>query len=227
MSRLRRGPLPPRILITAGPTREPLDPVRYLSNHSSGEMGLALAAAFQRGGARVTVVLGPVARDVPRGLEVIPVMTALEMSTAVRRRLRSADVFIATAAVADWRPAKSHLMKMKKGSARGMTIRLVANPDILADAGRARGRRALPILVGFALETHDLSAQTAKKLSHKNLDLIIGNGPESFARPSIKPLWLERGGVARALPRLSKKALSSMIARWTFQRLQAMSASAR
>jgi len=221
MSRPRRGPSALRILITAGPTREPLDPVRYLSNHSSGEMGLSLAAAFARAGARVTVVLGPVSLPAPPGIGVVRVTTAREMSSAVRQRLPSCDAFIATAAVADWRPVAPRSSKIKKKGATFLTVRLAANPDILAEAGRWKGRRTTPLLVGFALETRDLEKQASKKLARKNLDLIIGNGPDTFSRPTIKPLWLERGAAARSLPRRSKKALSSMIVRWVFRRLEA------
>src|SRR5258708_3953427 len=102
---MRRTSRSPRVLLTAGPTREPLDPVRYLSNHSSGEMGLTLAAALARAGAKVTVVLGPVSRPVPRGVDVVRVTTAREMAAAVRRRLTGSEAFISTAAVSDWRPA--------------------------------------------------------------------------------------------------------------------------
>ena len=219
MSRMRRGLHAPHILITAGPTREPLDPVRFLSNHSSGDMGLSLASAFVRSGARVTVVLGPVTIPVPHGIDVVRVITARDMSDEVRRRLPRCDAFVATAAVCDWRPAAARPVKMKKGAANRQTLRLIANPDILLDAGRWKRSRARPLLVGFALETHDLEREARRKLIAKNLDLIIGNSPDTFSSPSIKPLWIERDGLPRALSRQSKKALSSLIARWTFRRL--------
>lgn len=207
------------ILLTVGPTREPLDPVRYLSNASSGEMGLTLAAALAAAGARVSVVLGPVSRTVPRGMEVIPVVTAREMSREVRRRLARSDVFIATAAVCDWRAAQIRPTKVKKERSSALHLRLVRNPDILADAGRWKGARPRPLLVGFALETHRLESYARRKLRDKNLDLVIGNSPDSFGSPSIRPLWLERNGSALRLPRLTKKALSSHLVQWLSRRL--------
>lgn len=210
------------ILLTAGPTREPLDPVRYLSNHSSGEMGLTLAATLAALGARVTVVLGPVARDLPRGVDIVRVETAREMSAAIRRRLPSCDAFIATAAVCDWRFAETRRRKLKKGAAAAMTLRLVKNPDILAEAGAWKARRSAgPLLVGFALETDSLDVHARRKLSEKNLDLVIGNGPSSFGSARIRPLWIERNGRARRLPVITKKALSSEIGRWLAAALNA------
>jgi phosphopantothenoylcysteine decarboxylase/phosphopantothenate--cysteine ligase len=204
-----------RVLLTAGPTREPLDPVRYLSNHSSGEMGLTLAARLAALGARVTVVLGPVSRARPRGVEVVDVETAREMNAAVTKRLPRADVFIATAAVCDWRFEKTHSSKMKKGRAVAMTVRLVKNPDILGEAGARKRRTGRgPLLVGFALETNALEAYARKKLVEKNLDLVIGNTPRSFGSRRITPLWIERNGPARRLPSMTKNALSSEIGRW-------------
>jgi phosphopantothenoylcysteine decarboxylase / phosphopantothenate---cysteine ligase len=213
-----------RFLLTAGPTQEPLDPVRYLSNHSSGEMGLALAEALAASGARVTLVLGPVARPVPGGVEVIRVVTARGMSAAVRRRLAAVDAFVSCAAVCDWRFERTFPSKMKKAGRRSLTMKLVSNPDILAQAGRWKGRRPRPILVGFALETRNVEREARRKLAAKNLDLVIGNTPESFASPSIRPVWIERGAPAQTLPRMSKKALSSRISRWLAARISAAAA---
>ena len=207
------------VLLTVGPTREPIDPVRYLSNASSGEMGLTLASALASAGARVSVVAGPVSRPAPRGIDVVPVLTARQMSREVRRRLVRCDAFIATAAVSDWRAAPVRRTKMKKSRATALTLRLVRNPDILADAGRWKGTRARPLLVGFALETKNLEGYARRKLREKNLDLVIGNSPDSFGSASIRPLWLEKGGVSRRLPRLTKKALSSHVVRWLSRRL--------
>lgn len=207
------------ILLTAGPTREPLDPVRYLSNRSSGEMGLAIAEAVRRMGARVTVVLGPVSLPAPAGVAVVRVETARQMSSAVRARLNRSDAFIATAAVADWRFASPQRRKLKKGSATALTVHLRRNPDILADAGRAKGRGKRPLLVGFALETDRLEARARRKLVEKNADLIIGNSPASFGSRLIRPLWVERAGRPDRLPLMTKKALSSRLGRWLGRRL--------
>lgn len=204
-----------QILITAGPTREPLDPVRYLSNHSSGEMGLTLAHHLSELGARVTVVLGPVSFPVPPGIEIVHVMTAREMSAAVKKLLVRSDAFIATAAVCDWRFNAVRRKKMKKGAAPSMSVRLVKNPDILADAGRwKKTMAAKTALVGFALETDSVEIHAKKKLLKKNLDLVIGNGPSSFGSAQIRPLWIEKSGRVRRFPEISKKALSSEIGRW-------------
>jgi phosphopantothenoylcysteine decarboxylase / phosphopantothenate---cysteine ligase len=207
-----------RVLLTAGPTREPIDPVRYLSNHSSGEMGLSLAHALSRV-ARVTVVCGPVSRSIPRGVEVVRVTTAREMSAAVRRRLPGTDAFIATAAVCDWRPKSAASRKLKKDGKKSLTMSLVPNPDILAEAGRWKRARSRPVLIGFALETGGVEAAARGKLQRKNLDLVIGNTPESFASAAIRPVWIERGAPALRLPRMTKKALSSRISRWLASRI--------
>lgn len=183
-------------------------------------MGLSLARALVSAGARVTVVLGPVSLPAPRGAEVVAVTTARQMSNAVRRRLKSADAFVATAAVCDWRPRTVRAAKMKKGASHGLNLRLVPNPDILADAGKWKGRRPKPILVGFALETGNIESESRRKLKSKNLDLIIGNSPESFSSRTIRPFWLERDGTALRLPRQSKKALSFRIGRWLAGKLR-------
>ena len=161
-----------RTLITAGPTREPLDPVRYLSNHSSGRMGFAIAAAAARAGARVTLVAGPVTRATPPGVERIDVESAQEMDAAVQARLDATDLFIATAAVADYRPADVSTDKIKKGDDAGRTLALTRNPDILARAARHRPR---PYCVGFAAETTVEAEQVEAKRRAKGADLICAN----------------------------------------------------
>ncbi|MFP4161964.1 MAG: bifunctional phosphopantothenoylcysteine decarboxylase/phosphopantothenate--cysteine ligase CoaBC [Ectothiorhodospira sp.] len=160
-----------RVLVTAGPTREPVDPVRFVGNRSSGRMGYAVAAAAADAGARVCLVSGPVALPPPPGVERIPVETALEMHEAVMARVTEADVFIATAAVADYRVAEPAPEKIKK---RGDTLelRLVRNPDILAEVA---ARPDAPFTVGFAAETRDLEAQARAKLEAKGLDMIAAN----------------------------------------------------
>lgn len=161
------------ITITAGPTREPLDPVRYLSNHSSGKMGYALAAAAARLGARVRLISGPVSLPTPEGVERIDVETALEMHEAALRLAQDSDLFIGCAAVADFRAesAAEHKIKKREGE-DGLTITLVRNPDIIAEVA---ARPDPPLVVGFAAETRDIEAYARDKLEHKGLDMIVAN----------------------------------------------------
>lgn len=159
------------VLVTAGPTREALDPVRFISNRSSGKMGYAVAEAASRRGARVILVTGPTALPPPHGAEVVRVETAQEMYDAVLSRLDAATVVIKAAAVADYRPKRVAERKIKKDETVP-EITLEPTPDILAEVGRRKGRR---ILVGFAAETEDLVANARKKLQRKNLDLMVAN----------------------------------------------------
>ena len=160
------------VLITAGPTREALDPVRSLSNHSSGRMGFAIAASAARAGARVTLVSGPVERSTPAGVERIDVVSARAMHSAVETHIDAADIFIATAAVADYRPAEVAERKIKKGDEDGRTLALARNPDILA-AVCARSPR--PYCVGFAAETDAVAENAQAKRRSKGADLICAN----------------------------------------------------
>jgi phosphopantothenoylcysteine decarboxylase/phosphopantothenate--cysteine ligase len=162
-----------RILVTAGATLEPLDPVRYMSNRSSGKMGYALARAARMRGAKVSLVSGPTALKPPRDVALSRVKTAEEMRRTVLAECRQYDVIIKAAAVLDWRPRETAEHKIKKG--RGVqTLELVENPDILAELGCGRGNRRC-LLVGFAAETQDLIANAQEKLKKKNLDLIVVN----------------------------------------------------
>lgn len=165
-----------RVVITAGPTREPLDPVRYISNHSSGKMGYALAAAAVELGAEVTLISGPVSLATPPGAQRVEVETAVQMAEAAERLATDADVFIGCAAVADYRAEAPAEHKLKKRPDEdGLTLRLVKNPDIIAAiAGRPRGP-GRPYVVGFAAETHDLEDYARDKLTRKNLDMVVGN----------------------------------------------------
>ncbi len=160
-----------RVLITAGPTRERLDPVRYISNRSSGKMGFALAEAARAAGAEVTLVAGPVSLPTPNGVKRIDVESAAQMQEAVDGAVGTADVFIGTAAVADYRPAVVAERKIKKSGER-VEIVLERTPDILASVA-ARAQR--PFVVGFAAETHDVETYARGKLESKNLDLIAAN----------------------------------------------------
>jgi phosphopantothenoylcysteine decarboxylase/phosphopantothenate--cysteine ligase len=165
------------VLITAGPTQEPLDPVRYISNRSSGKMGYALAEAAARRGARVILVSGPVHLEPPFGVEVIPVRTALEMRDKVFENLGPAGIVIKAAAVADFHLSKVPEQKVKKTAAR-ISLELDPTPDILAELGRKKGDR---LLIGFAAETQDLQKEARRKLESKNCDMVVGNlvGPGS------------------------------------------------
>jgi phosphopantothenoylcysteine decarboxylase/phosphopantothenate--cysteine ligase len=173
---LAAGPLAgKRVLITAGPTREALDPVRFLSNPSTGKMGLAMAEAAQALGAEVTVVLGPVPAPPAPRFTVVSVTTADEMLHAVLARVEAADVFVAAAAVSDWKPAKVAAEKQKKGEGPE-TVTLVRTPDVLATASaKVHGNAKRPLLVGFAAETHDLLLYAREKLNRKRLDFIVAN----------------------------------------------------
>lgn len=159
------------VLITAGPTREDIDPVRFISNHSSGKMGFALATAAQLAGASVTLVAGPVRLDTPVNVSRIDVVSAMQMHEEVMARAAGQDIFISVAAVADYRVVKTSDHKIKK-SADELTLSLTPNPDILADVA-SLGRK--PFCMGFAAETSKLEEYARGKLKKKNLDMIVGN----------------------------------------------------
>ena len=159
------------VLITAGPTREPIDPVRYITNRSSGKMGYAMARAARVHGARVVLVSGPVALDPPYGVDLHAVETAEQMYAKTHALIEDVDVFIAAAAVSDYRPAGSHAKKIKK-TADTMTLELVRSPDILASVASLD---PAPFTVGFAAETHDVETYAKAKLDNKRLDMIVAN----------------------------------------------------
>lgn len=167
------SPVAPHIVITAGPTREPLDPVRYLSNHSSGKMGFALAQAARDSGARVTLIAGPVSLPTPAGVTRMDVDTAEQMLAAAEGLVAECDIFIGCAAVADYRAAAPAEHKIKKQEGEdGLTLTLVKNPDIIATLA---SRHPRPLIVGFAAETRDLERYAKDKLRRKNLDMIVAN----------------------------------------------------
>src|SRR5262249_1405787 len=160
-----------RVVVTAGPTHEPIDPARFIGNRSSGKMGAALAAAAQRRGAEVTLLLGPSAVPSPVGVTVVNVATAADLERALAR---DADGVIRGAASAARGPAEPAQKKLKRGDLGARTqLALVANPDLLAGLGVRRGDRKTPLLVGFAAETDDVIANAKKKLAHKRCDLIV------------------------------------------------------
>ncbi len=160
------------VLVTAGPTREEIDPVRYLTNRSSGKMGYALAEAALQRGARVILVSGPVALEPPEGAELVRVTTAEEMHRAVLKHAEAATVVVKAAAVADYRPVAPETKKIKRSGRERITLELEPTPDILADVARHKGSR---ILVGFAAETGEVAAHAREKLAAKNVDLMVAN----------------------------------------------------
>jgi len=198
-----------RVLITAGPTFEPLDPVRGLTNRSSGKMGFAIARAAAEAGAAVTLVAGPVHQATPRGVRRIDVGTAQQMFDATLPEAPRHDVFIATAAVADWRPASLAANKIKKAAGAALpTIDLVENPDILAAVAALKPR---PYCVGFAAESTDLLTHARSKLVRKKLPLIVANlGPETFGADDNQLTLVDSDG-QRELPRADKLTLARQL----------------
>ncbi len=203
-----------RVLITAGPTREPLDPVRFLGNRSSGRMGYALAQAAWRRGAVVTLVTGPSALPPPEGVDIVSVETAQEMLDAVEGMIPSADVSIFAAAVADFRPEASKLRKIKRGeTGDALTLRLTANPDI---AVRTRAlRRPGSVAVGFALETHDVLANARGKLEAKGFRILVANDVTEvgagFEVDTNRVTLLDATGRVEELPLQSKDEVAEAI----------------
>ncbi|QJQ97014.1 bifunctional phosphopantothenoylcysteine decarboxylase/phosphopantothenate--cysteine ligase CoaBC [Halomonas sp. PA5] len=215
------------ITITAGPTREALDPVRYLSNHSSGKMGFALAEIAANLGATVRLISGPVALETPRGVERIAVESACEMLAAAKRVAGESDVFIGCAAVADYRAEQVSEHKIKKRAAgeKGLTLRLVRNPDIIAEIAASTPR---PFMVGFAAETRDLETYAADKLERKGLDMIVANdvslADQGFGADHNAALLLWRTGEGAApgrrdMPRSTKRELAEAILHSILERL--------
>jgi phosphopantothenoylcysteine decarboxylase/phosphopantothenate--cysteine ligase len=197
-------------LITAGPTYEAIDPVRGITNLSSGKMGFAIARAAQHAGAEVTLVAGPVSLATPRGVRRVDVRSALEMQDAVQTAAPQATVFIAAAAVADWRPASAADQKIKKdGSGDTPSLNFVENPDILATlAHSARAQKGELFCVGFAAESHDLLAHATAKRARKAVPLLVGNiGPNTFGQDDNALLLVDAHG-AKELARDTKTKLA-------------------
>jgi len=200
-----------QVLVTAGPTRETLDPARFLSNRSSGKMGYALARSARRRGAQVVLVAGPVSLDDPPGVEVVHVTSALEMYDEVIRRSADASIIVKSAAVADFRPAQTETQKVKKQSAPD-SLDLESNPDILAELGRKR--LAGQLLVGFAAESQNHEVEARRKLSEKNLDLVVVNdisGKNTGFEVDTNQVTLVDHQGALPLPLLSKEQTADRI----------------
>ena len=208
-----------QVLVTAGPTYEAIDPVRGITNLSSGKMGFAIARAACEAGAAVTLVAGPVSLPTPRGVRRIDVRSARDMLQAVQAQVDAASVFVATAAVADWRPASSADQKIKKdGSGDTPALQFVENPDILATVAQSprgqqgqRGEAGGLFCVGFAAESHDLLAHASAKRERKGVPLLVGNiGPATFGQDDNALLLIDAGG-ATELPRASKLNLARQL----------------
>ena len=202
-----------KVLVTAGPTFEAIDPVRGITNLSSGKMGFAIARAAREAGADVTLVAGPVHLPTPRGVRRVNVQSAQDMLVAVEQHAQSASVFIATAAVADWRPAAPSAQKIKKdGSGQTPTLEFVENADILARVAQsARAQDGGLFCVGFAAESHDLLAHATAKRARKGVPLLVGNiGPATFGQDDNALLLVDAHG-HRELPRASKRVLAQQL----------------
>ena len=206
------------VLVSAGPTREAIDPVRYLTNHSSGKMGYAIARIARRRGATVTLVSGPVDLPAPAGVRIVTVGSAREMDAALRAEFRRATVLVMAAAVADYRPAVALDRKMKK-SAGGRTLALTRNVDIVTALAKTKGHRTV---VGFAAETHEVAAEARRKLREKGLDLIVANDVTAagagFGSDTNVVRLLDARGLDESLPVLPKEEVAARILDWVIGR---------
>ncbi|MEY2656684.1 MAG: bifunctional phosphopantothenoylcysteine decarboxylase/phosphopantothenate--cysteine ligase CoaBC [Betaproteobacteria bacterium] len=209
------------VLVTAGPTYEALDPVRGITNLSSGKMGFAIARAAREAGAQVVLVAGPVSLPTPRGVRRVDVRSALQMQAAVQAEVAQADVLVATAAVADWRPTHASDEKIKKdGSGKTPTLDFTENPDILAGvASSERARNGQLFCVGFAAESHDLLSNAQAKRQRKGVPLLAGNiGPATFGQDDNALLLIDAHGTLE-LPHASKLTLARQLVEQIAQRL--------
>ena len=220
----RKSPAPLAFVVTAGPTREFIDPVRFLSNPSTGRMGFEVARAAASRGHSVALVAGPVSLKTPKGVERIDVTSARDMLSAVLDRLDALGrgparvVFVATAAVADWRPAECAAAKLKKRAMRPV-LRLVRNPDVLKSVAERHAADGAPppLLVGFAAETGDPVAEARRKCREKNLAMVVANDVTEpgagFGTPTNRVALVRRDGSAQRLPLMSKAAVARRIVR--------------
>lgn len=196
-----------RILVTAGPTREHIDAVRFLSNGSTGSMGHALAEAAQKLGHTVILVTGPTNLQSPKGVECIPVVSARDMYKEVTGRFREVDLVIMNAAVCDYRPRRKQPLKMKK-QAGDLTLELIPNPDILQALGRRKKHQRL---MGFALETHQGLTYARSKLERKNLDWIVLNNPSAMGAERVDATLLTSEGDIQDWKHLTKRQLARQL----------------
>ena len=212
------------VMVTAGPTREALDPVRFLSNHSSGKMGYAIAEAARDAGATVLLLSGPVALPPPAGIEVVPIESAEELFAATHSRIDDVDIFVGAAAVADYRPAAVENNKIKKSDS-DLSVEMVRTPDVLASVAKLADG---PFTVGFAAETHRLREYATKKLKAKGLDMIVGNevgSGKAFGQDdnAVHVFW-QTGD--RAYPLTSKRELADDLVMLIAERYGARQAAA-
>jgi phosphopantothenoylcysteine decarboxylase/phosphopantothenate--cysteine ligase len=198
------------ILITAGPTIEPIDPIRYISNYSTGVMGFELAKAAKMRGHKVILISGPVSLSPPKGVRFVAAKTALDMRREVLKFYKRADCVIMAAAVSDFRPASPSKKKIKKRSKKTFSLRLKRNPDILSELGRRKGKR---VLIGYSLETERPVENAKKKLKSKNLDAIAvnrtGNKIDPFGAGAKDIAIIDRKGHVKTLRDISKAKIAS------------------
>lgn len=200
-----------RMLVTAGPTRERIDPIRFISNLSTGFMGYEIARAAKSRGYKVTLISGPTNLVPPRGVNFISVESARQMSLAVKAGLKNSDCLFMASAVCDWRPAKNRATKLKRTN-KALSLKLVKNPDILYGAGRKKKRK---ILVGFALESANLEKSAKKKLRKKNLDIIAANKIDkkksAFGKGLTDVLIITKTGNCKRLKRVTKNTIANYL----------------
>ena len=211
MNRARTAARRRRVVVTAGPTREHVDPVRYLTNESSGRMGFEVARAAAQQGDHVVLIAGPVELETPPGVTRIDVESAREMRAAVRQAFRTADALYMAAAVSDWRPRRRHPGKWRKQDGIEVaTLELVRTPDILAEACRQKGRR---LVVGFALETGDGLRRAEAKLRRKGADYVVLNDASALGADKTTVDILGRDGSRRRFERRTKRAVARELVR--------------
>jgi phosphopantothenoylcysteine decarboxylase/phosphopantothenate--cysteine ligase len=203
-----------KLLVTAGPTREPIDPARFISNRSSGKMGCAIASAALKKGHSVILVSGPVAMKPPAGARCVNVITACQMLAAVKKNIEKCDALVMAAAVSDFRPAVYHAFKIKKNEFN-LSLPLKRNPDILKLMVAGKGRR---IFVGFAAETGCLQREALRKLREKRLDLIVANDISSkdsgFETDTNRVTLFDAAGTKIKLPLMTKGKIAEVIIKW-------------
>jgi len=202
----------PTILITAGPTVEPIDPIRYLSNYSTGIMGYEVAKEARKRGFRVILISGPTSLRPPRGITFVSVKTARDMKRAVSRYFQKADSVVMAAAVSDFRPSVFRKGKIKKEGRKTLSLRLKRNPDILAGLGRRKGKR---VLVGYSLQTDRTLCRAAEKLRKKRLDIIVvntcGNGAFPFGESTTDVTILDKNGASIPLKGVRKSVVARVL----------------
>ena len=203
------------VLVTAGPTHEAIDPVRFISNLSSGKMGYAVASAARRRGANVILISGPTSLPVPSGVRFISIKSASDMRREILKEVKKADVIIMTAAVSDFTPENYSEKKIKKEDIEGITVKLKKNPDILSEiTSKLRNTQSAirnPIIVGFALETDGIIKNAKKKLREKNLDFIVANSINGFGSNQNKVTIIDKKGNLYDIPQMSKDGVAEII----------------